>query len=114
MGLDERVMAVHALVALPDRLRAAGFDVEVTDDSNPEFPNNPITVITCRRGPDSQVLFWSHYPDDSGECSLYIANAWAWIKYIHKRRSMLQADVTSIIEQYGGRSSLPGDPSEEV
>lgn len=106
MGLDERIMSLRSLEVLPDRLREAGFDVDVTHELCSKDPRYTITVLKCRRGVDSQVLTWSPDPERSDECEVYIVNAWAWLSHVHKRRSALQMDVTTIIEQNGGYSSF--------
>lgn len=99
MGLDERSMPVRSLMVLPDRLRDAGFVVEVVEESG---TNPKVTVIRCRRAADTQLLTWCDEPDISDVCHIYIPNAWAWRRHLHERRSAIQAQVTAIIEENGG------------
>lgn len=101
MGLDERTMPVRSLAVLPDRLRDAGFEVEVVNESSHDAEDCPITVLKCRRGLDTQLLTWCAESESPDVC-IYIANAWAWRGHVHQRRSAMQAEVTTIIEQNGG------------
>lgn len=100
MGVDIRVMSADPAVALPDRLREAGFVVELRREQRPGVV---VTLATCRRGGDTQRLGWNAIPGQSGVYHVGIGNAWAWRRTVLERRRRLQDDVTSIIETCGGQ-----------
>jgi hypothetical protein len=102
MGLDVRNIPRLAGDNLPDRLRNAGFDVEVIRKPASQLPAGTITIVNCRRGEDVQFLIWGPDFDNPNEYQIQIANAWSWWPSVHKRRDRLQRDVTAIIEQSGG------------
>lgn len=108
MGVDVRDMPAEAAAALPDRLREAGFDVEVVSGSHPRDPEVVITRAICRRGGDRQRLGWGPAPGKPGECRVGIANAGGWRRSVRERRYRLQAEVTAIIERGGGYWPFPG------
>jgi hypothetical protein len=105
MGLDLREMPPASLPGLADRLRTAGFDVRVTHEPSRVQVVYLTTHYWCRRGQDVQHLYWHDYPGDPPR--VYISNAWHWWPPTRKRREQLQADVTSVLEQAGGRFPLP-------
>ena len=100
MGVDIRVMSADPALTLPDRLREAGFVVELRSEQRPDVV---VTLATCRRGRDTQRLGWNSIPGQSGVYHVGIGNAWAWRRTVLERRRRLQDDVTSIIEKCGGQ-----------
>lgn len=108
MGIDVRDMPDAAAVSLPDRLREAGFDVDVSRSPHPQLPALVVTRILCRRGKDVQTLESRPSGGKPGERRVYIANARGWRRSVRLRRCQLQEDVTSIIEQNGGHWPFPG------
>jgi hypothetical protein len=78
LGLDVRELPRAAAGGLPDRLRAAGFEVEVNQEPHRQIPGATLTRVSCRRGEDVQALFWLEGPREPEECRVIIPNAWAW------------------------------------
>ena len=102
MGTDVRDIPVEAASVLPNRLRKAGFVVEVSIESHPQYPEIVITRAICRRGSDMQRLGWGPALSKPGECRVGIANARGWRRSVRERRYRLQAEITAIIEGGGG------------
>jgi len=103
MGLDVRDLPRAAVESLPDRLCAAGFEVDVTREPHSQIPGAILIRIQCRRGGDVQSLVWLDENGEPEECRVFIPNARAWRASVRDRRRRLQADVTDVIEQAGGR-----------
>lgn len=103
MGVDVRDMSCVEASALPDRLRAAGLEVEVSFGPHPRLGGMVITRVSCRRDSDTQSLeVCSPLPDKPDECRVFIRNARGWLDPVRRRREQLQAEVTGIIEGSGG------------
>lgn len=102
MGTDVRDISAEAALGLPDRLRGAGFQIEISCEPHPHRPEIIITRVICRRGCDEQRLGWDPVADKPGECRIGIANAWGWRRSARERRYRFQQDVTAIIESAGG------------
>jgi hypothetical protein len=107
MGIDVRDMPNEAAASLPDRFREAGFDCEVSQKPHPQKPDVVVTRLRIRRGGDSQFLGWMPVSSKPGQCRVSIGNATGWRRSVQERRSRLQSDVTSIIEQNGGYWPFP-------
>lgn len=103
MGLDVRDLPPSALEDLPDRLRAAGFEVDVTHEPHRQIAGATLTRVGCRRGEDVQTLFWLEGVVEPNGGGVIIPNAWSWWASVRNRRRRLQADVTDVLEQAGGR-----------
>jgi hypothetical protein len=102
MGLDIRDVPRAAVDDLPDLLRSAGFEVVVGRKPH-GLPGVVTSVVSCRRGEDVQNLIWHEEPSELSACRVYIPNAWGWRASTRRRRQRLQIDVTTVIEQAGGR-----------
>lgn len=63
MGVDIRVMSADPALVLPDRLREAGFVVELRSEQRPGVV---VTLATCRRGGETQRLGWDATPGQAG------------------------------------------------
>ncbi len=103
MGIDERDMLDADVELLPDRLRAAGFEIAVSREPYPPFPD--LIVIDVRYPGGKDVQSFVCIQEQLGQRKIYIANAWSWWPAVQKRREKLQEDVTAAIEQSGGFSS---------
>ena len=104
MGIDVRDIPAEAAALLPDRLRAAGFEVEVGPVVDPSRPDRVGTRALCRRGRDVQRIGWCRIPGRPEICRVSIGNAWGWRASARRR---LQAEVTAVIDQNGGCWPFP-------
>jgi hypothetical protein len=107
MGVDIRYIPAEAVSALPDRLREAGFVVEIGSETTSQHAGVVVTLAKCRRGGDTQRLGWNPIPGRPGVFCMGIINARGWRRSVRERRERLQAEVTSIIESSGGYSPFP-------
>ncbi|MDB5336219.1 MAG: hypothetical protein JWN70_1838 [Planctomycetaceae bacterium] len=105
MGIDERDMLDADVEVLPDRLRAAGFEIAVSCEPYPGFLDLIVVDVRSADGKDTQSFVCIQ--EQPGQRKIYIANAWSWWPAVQNRRQKLQDDVTAVIDQSGGFSS-PG------
>ena len=101
MGVDIRDIPAEAVSAIPDKLRHAGFAIEVRNEPDSQHPQIILTLVICRRGKDVQRLGWGP-SGQPGVLRIGIGNVQGWRRSVRDRRSQLQAEVTSIIEASGG------------
>ena len=103
MGLDVRDIPRELVVLLPDYLRNIGFDVSIVRKALFKPHNLVVTYASCRRGEDTQVMYWCEEPDQE-MWRVYISAAWGWRAATRVRRRCLQADLIAALDAVGNDS----------
>jgi hypothetical protein len=102
MGVAIMDLPADSVVTLPDRLREAGFEVEICSEPSPEHPDVIVTLATCRRGGDTQRLGWNPVPGQPVVYRVGIGMARGWRRSVRERRLRMHQEITSIVEASGG------------